>query len=85
KLADDEILKTGATGEEAEAIRGKYERARYAKLGEQLIKDPNITDRYQALMSMSSANLKDMKAEPEAMKTLMQARDAIREEARGGV
>ncbi|UNA05477.1 hypothetical protein [Klebsiella phage vB_KvaP_F5M1D] len=85
KLADDEILKTGATGEAAEAIRGKYERARYAKLGEQLIKDPNITDRYQALMSMSSANLKDMKAEPEAMKTLMQARDAIPEDARRAV
>lgn len=85
KLADDEIAKSGATGEEAEAIRGKYERIRYIKLGEQLIKDPNIKHRYDSLMQMSSANLKDMNVEPEALQTIMMARDAIPEDARRAV
>lgn len=82
ELADKQIAEEGATGERAEAIRGSYERARYAKLGQQLIKDPNLETRYQALLTMSSANLKDMKVEPEAMRTLLMARDAIPEDAR---
>lgn len=81
-LANKQIEKEGATGERAEAIRGAYERARYAKLGQQLIKDPNLETRYQALLTMSSANLKDMTQEPEAMRTLLMARDAIPEDAR---
>lgn len=85
KLADDEILKTQATGEDAEAIRGKYERARYAKMGEQLIKDPVLETRFQSLMNMSSANLKDVKSEPEALRTIMMARDSIPEDARRAV
>lgn len=85
KLANDEIERTGATGEAAEAIRGKYEIMRYAKLGQQLIKDPNIKARYDSLMQMSSANLKDMTAEPEALKTIMNARDSIPEDARRAV
>lgn len=85
KLANEEIERTGATGEAAEAIRGKYEVMRYAKLGQQLIKDPNIKARYESLMQMSSANLKDMTAEPEALKTIMMARDSIPEDARRAV
>jgi len=85
KLAEDEIKRTGATGEQAEAIRGRYEQMRYLKLGQDLIKDPNIQARYDSLMQMSSANLKDMNTEPEALKTLMNARDSIPEDARRAV
>lgn len=85
KLANDEITRTGATGEAAEAIRGKYEQMRYAKLGQQLIEDPIIKERYGSLMQMSSANLKDMTAEPEALQTIMRARDSIPEDARRAV
>lgn len=85
KLAEDEIARTGAQGEEAEAIRGRYEQMRYMKLGQQLIKDPNIKARYDSLMQMSSANLADMKVEPEALQTLMRARDSIPEDARRAV
>lgn len=85
KLANDEITRTGATGEEAEAIRGRYEQMRYAKLGQQLIEDPIIKERYGSLMQLSSANLKDMKVEPEALQTIMRARDSIPEDARRAV
>ena len=85
KLANDEIARTGATGEEAEAIRGRYEQMRYAKLGQQLIEDPIIKERYGSLMQLSSANLKDMKVEPEALQTIMRARDSIPEDARRAV
>nr|DAP74216.1 MAG TPA: Lysozyme [Caudoviricetes sp.] len=85
KLANDEIARTGATGEAAEVIRGKYEQMRYAKLGQQLIEDPIIKERYGSLMQMSSANLKEMTAEPEALQTIMRARDSIPEDARRAV
>lgn len=85
KLANDEISRTGATGEQAEAIRGKYEQMRYLQLGQQLIADPNIKERYESLMQLSSANLKDMKTEPEALKTILRARDSIPEDARRAV
>lgn len=85
KMAEDEIKRYGATGEQAEAIRGKYEQMRYLQLGQQLIQDPNIKERYESLMQMSSANLKVMQVEPEAMKTILRARDSIPEDARRAV
>ena len=85
KLAEDEIARTGATGEQAEAIRGRYEQMRYLKLGQQLIEDPIIKERYSSLMQLSSANLKDMNVEPEALQTIMRARDSIPEDARRAV
>lgn len=85
KLAEDEIARTGATGEAAEAIRGKYEQMRYLQLGQQLIEDPNIKQRYESLMQLSSANLKEMNTEPEALQTILRARDSIPEDARRAV
>ena len=84
-LADKEIAANGLEGEAAERVRGKYEQARYAKLGEQLIEDPNIGQRWNALMQMAPENLKDMKVEPEALQTIMRARDSIPESSRRAV
>lgn len=84
-LADKEIAANGLTGEAAERVRGKYEQARYVKLGEQLIEDPNIGQRWNALMQMAPDNLKDMKSEPEALQTIMRARDSIPEASRRAV
>ena len=84
-LAEKEIAANGLTGEDAERVRGKYEQARYAKLGEQLIEDPNIGQRWNALMQMAPENLKDMKVEPEALQTIMRARDSIPEASRRAV
>lgn len=84
-LADKEIKENGLTGEAAERVRGKYEQARYAKLGEQLIEDPNIKQRWNALMQIAPENLKDVKSEPEALQTIMRARDSIPEASRRAV
>lgn len=84
-LADKEIAAKGLTGEAAERVRGMYEQARYAKLGEQLIEDPNIKQRWNALMTMAPENLKDIKEEPQALQTIMRARDSIPEASRRAV
>lgn len=84
-LAEKEIKAKGLTGEDAERVRGLYEQARYAKLGEQLIEDPNIKQRWDALMKIAPENLKDVKSEPEALQTIMRARDSIPEASRRAV
>lgn len=84
-LANKEIADKGLTGEAAERVRGMYEQARYTKLGEQLIEDPNIGQRWNALMQIAPENLKDMKSEPEALQTIMRARDSIPEASRRAV
>lgn len=84
-MAEKEIKDKGLSGESAERVRGMYEQARYAKLGEQLIEDPNIGQRWNALMNMAPENLKDMGSEPEALQTIMRARDSIPESSRRAV
>lgn len=77
ELAQREIDATGATGEAAEAIRGKYEQLRLMKMGQNVIQDPVAKERFDSLMMMSAENLRDMNEEPEAMQTLLRTRDSL--------
>lgn len=85
QLADAEILSTGATGEKAEAIRGKYEQQRLMKMAKNSIQDPVAKERFESLLMMAPENLKDMKEEPEAMQTLLRTRDSLPFESRRAV
>lgn len=85
KLAEDEIAKTGAQGDEAEAIRGKYETMRLSKMAQQVITDPLLKLRFDSLMQLSPEHLKNMNVEPEAMVTLMKSYESIPEASRSSV
>lgn len=85
QLADQEIAATGATGEGAEAIRGKYEQQRLMKMAKNAIQDPVAKERFESLLMMAPDNLKDMKQEPEAMQTLLRTRDSLPFESRRSV
>ncbi|MGL6086419.1 MAG: hypothetical protein ACRC29_10950 [Enterobacterales bacterium] len=78
-LAEKEIAATGATGEQAEAIRGKYEQQRLMHLAKNVIEDPVAKERFESLMQMSPENLQTMTSEPEAMQTLLRTRDSLPE------
>lgn len=78
-LADKEIAATGANGEQAEAIRGKYEQQRLLHMAKNVIEDPVAKERFESLMQMSPENLKAMTSEPEAMQTLLRTRDSLPE------
>jgi GH24 family phage-related lysozyme (muramidase) len=78
-LADKEIAATGATGEEAESIRGKFEQQRLMHMAKNVIEDPVAKSRFESLMLMSPENLKTMTEEPEAMQTLLRTRDSLPE------
>lgn len=79
ELAEKEIAATGATGEQAEAIRGKYEQQRLMHMAKNVIEDPVAKERFDSLMSMSPENLQSMTDEPEAMQTLLRTRDSLPE------
>lgn len=77
ELAELEIQRLGLTGQQAEAVRGKYEQQRYLLMAKNALQDPVAKERFDSLMQLSPEHLKDMKEEPQEMQTLLRMQESL--------